>query len=46
MTEDQKKACFASKLKDHEEMRKLPYIKLSQHERKLNVDLTDYFADK
>jgi hypothetical protein len=27
-------------------MRQLPYIKLSQHERKLNVDLTEYFADK
>ena len=45
-TEDQKKACFASKLKDHEGMRQLPYIKLSQHERKLNVDLTEFFAGK
>ena len=45
-TEDQKKACFASKLKDHEGMRQLPYIKLSQHERKLNIDLTEFFAGK
>jgi hypothetical protein len=45
-TDEQKKACFASKLKDHKGMRKLPYIKLSQHERKLNVDLTEFFADK
>jgi len=45
-TDTQKKACFASKLKDHKSMRELPYIKLSQHERKLNVDLTEYFADK
>jgi len=45
-TDEQKKACFASKLKDHAGMRQLPYIKLSQHERKLNVDLTEYFADK